>query len=137
MGADPVGERDRPAALAGSPVAWAPPAWEDGSGPSQAVTARDPFCAPLPPGPMAPCHVLQKETVFQSGSHAYRIPALLHLPQQKTLLAFAEKRVSKKDEHAELIVLRRGRYDASTCQVQVWRDEAAIAPLGTRGPRHP
>lgn len=73
------------------------------------------------PGPMASCSVLQKETVFQSGTHAYRIPALLYLPQQKTLLAFAEKRTSKKDEHAELIVLRRGSYDASAQQVQVRR----------------
>lgn len=57
--------------------------------------------------------------MFQSGDRAYRIPALLYLPQQKTLLAFAEKRMSKKDEHAELIVLRRGSYDASTHRVQV------------------
>ena len=81
---------------------------------------------------MAPCPVLQKERVFWSGTHSYRIPALLYLLQQKTLLAFAEKRVSKKDEHAELIVLRRGSYDASTHQVQVQQDEAARAPVGIR-----
>ena len=72
-----------------------------------------------PPSPMASCPVLQKERVFQLGADAYRIPALLYLPQQKTLLAFAEKRMSKKDEHAELIVLRRGSYDTSTHRVQV------------------
>lgn len=79
---------------------------------------------------MASCPVLQKERVFQSGTHAYRIPALLYLPQQKTLLAFAEKRLSKKDEHALLVVLRRGSYDASTHQVRVRQDEAAIAAPG-------
>lgn len=68
---------------------------------------------------MASFPVLQKEIMFQSGTHAYRIPALLYLPQHKTLLAFVEKRMSKKDEHAELIVLRRGSYDASTHHVQV------------------
>lgn len=76
---------------------------------------------------MASCPVLQKERVFESGAHAYRIPALLYLPPQKTLLAFAEKRMSKKDEHAELIVLRRGSYDASTHQVQVRQGEATAA----------
>lgn len=81
---------------------------------------------------MASCPVLQKERLFQSGTHAYRIPALLYLPQQKTLLAFAEKRLSKKDEHALLVVLRRGSYDASTHQVRVRRDEAAIAAPGMR-----
>lgn len=90
---------------------------------------------PVPPaGPMASCPVLQKESVFQSGAHAYRIPALLYIPQQKTLLAFAEKRRSKKDEHAELVVLRRGSYDVSTHQVRVRQDEL---PPGMWGPRHP
>lgn len=71
---------------------------------------------------MATCPVLQKETLFHTGVYTYRIPALLYLKKQKTLLAFSEKRVSKKDEHAELIVLRRGSYDAAAQQVQVRRD---------------
>ncbi|XP_015990218.2 sialidase-2 [Rousettus aegyptiacus] len=83
---------------------------------------------------MASCSVLQKETVFQSGTHAYRIPALLYLPQQKTLLAFAEKRTSKKDEHAELIVLRRGSYDASAQQVQ-WHAQEVVAQAQLEGHR--
>ena len=85
---------------------------------------------------MASCPVLQREWVFQSGAHIYRIPALLYLPQQKTLLAFAEERTSKKDEHAKLIVLRRGSYNASTCQVQVRPDRGTTALLGIQGPAH-
>lgn len=68
---------------------------------------------------MATCPVLQKETLFHTRDYAYRIPALLYLKKLKTLLAFAEKRVSKKDEHAEVIVLRRGSHNAATHQVQV------------------
>ena len=85
---------------------------------------------------MASCPVLQRERVFQSGAHVYRIPALLYLPQQKTLLAFAEERTSKKDEHAKLIVLRRGSYSASTRQVQVRPDRSTAALLGIQGPAH-
>lgn len=86
---------------------------------------------------MASCSVLQRERVFQSGAHAYRIPALLYLPRQKTLLAFAEKRTSKKDEHAELIVLRRGSYDASARKVQVRREGGGARFAGGAGTRHP
>ncbi|XP_045367542.1 sialidase-2 isoform X1 [Camelus bactrianus] len=85
-------------------------------------------------GPMVSCPNLQKETVFQAGAHAYRIPALLYLPQQKTLLAFAEKRTSKKDEHAKLIVLRRGSYDASAHQVQ-WHAQETVAQAQLKGHR--
>ncbi|XP_053454197.1 sialidase-2 [Nycticebus coucang] len=83
---------------------------------------------------MASGPVLQKERVFQSGAHAYRIPALLYLPEQKTLLAFVEKRMSKKDEHAELIVLRRGHYDASAHRVQ-WQAQEAVAQAQLDGHR--
>nr|XP_005574702.1 PREDICTED: sialidase-2 [Macaca fascicularis] len=84
---------------------------------------------------MASLPVLQKESVFQSGAaHAYRIPALLYLPGQQTLLAFAEQRASKKDEHAELIVLRRGGYDASTRQVQ-WQAQEVVAQAQLDGHR--
>uniref|UniRef100_A0A452H3B7 exo-alpha-sialidase n=1 Tax=Gopherus agassizii TaxID=38772 RepID=A0A452H3B7_9SAUR len=51
-----------------------------------------------------------KATLFhqdlQSGV-TYRIPALLYIPPD-TLLAFAEKRSSARDEDAEYLVLRRG-----------------------------
>ncbi|XP_062942901.1 sialidase-2 [Cynocephalus volans] len=83
---------------------------------------------------MATSPVLQKETLFQSGSHVYRIPALLYLPQQQTLLAFAERRASKKDEHTELIVLRRGDYDASTHQVQ-WQAQEVVTQAQLEGHR--
>lgn len=97
---------------------------------------------------MASSPSLQRDTLFQSGVHAYRIPALLYLPQQKTLLAFVEQRISKKDEHAEVIVMRRGSYDAATHRVQVGQGEAAAVGnpgavpssdgwcLESRGTRH-
>ncbi|XP_017193027.2 sialidase-2 [Oryctolagus cuniculus] len=83
---------------------------------------------------MATCPVLQRETLFQLGSHTYRIPALLFLPQQKTLLAFVERRGSKTDEHAELIVLRRGDYDAATHRVQ-WHAQEVVAQAQLEGHR--
>ncbi|CAM5074918.1 unnamed protein product [Eretmochelys imbricata] len=52
-----------------------------------------------------------KVTLFQRDPQSgvtYRIPALLYIPTD-TLLAFAEKRSSAKDEDAEYLVLRRGR----------------------------
>ncbi|XP_037377835.1 sialidase-2 [Talpa occidentalis] len=83
---------------------------------------------------MAPCPVLQREPVFQSGAHAYRIPALLYLPGQRALLAFAEKRMSKKDEHAEVIVLRRGDHDVSAQQVQ-WHTQEVVGAAQLEGHR--
>ncbi|NIG59870.1 sialidase-2 [Pontoporia blainvillei] len=83
---------------------------------------------------MASCPILQRERVFQLGAHAYRIPVLLYLPQQKTLPAFAEERTSKKDEHANLIVLRKGSYDASTHQVR-WHAQEAVAQAQMEGHR--
>ncbi|XP_008526053.1 sialidase-2 isoform X1 [Equus przewalskii] len=84
--------------------------------------------------PMASCPILQKEKVFQSGAHAYRIPALLYLPQQKTLLAFAEKRRDKRDEHAELIALRKGSYDVATHRV-LWHAEEVVTQAQLEGHR--
>ncbi|XP_008836328.1 sialidase-2 [Nannospalax galili] len=83
---------------------------------------------------METCPVLQRERLFHTGANAYRIPALLYLREQKTLLAFAEKRVSKKDEHAELIVLRRGGYDAATHQVQ-WQTQEVVTQAQLEGHR--
>ncbi|XP_039090494.1 sialidase-2 isoform X1 [Hyaena hyaena] len=88
----------------------------------------------LLPSPMASSPSLQRDTVFQSGVHAYRIPALLYLPQQKTLLAFVEQRISKKDEHAEVIVMRRGSYDAATHRVQ-WHAQEVVAQAQLEGHR--
>uniref|UniRef100_A0A8C6BGN2 exo-alpha-sialidase n=1 Tax=Monodon monoceros TaxID=40151 RepID=A0A8C6BGN2_MONMO len=97
------------------------------------------YLQPLPPFlakcfPMASCPILQRERVFQLGAHAYRIPALLYLPQQKTLLAFAGERTSKEDEYAKLIVLRKGSYDASTHQVR-WHAQEAVAQAQMEGHR--
>ncbi|XP_004577250.2 sialidase-2 [Ochotona princeps] len=75
---------------------------------------------------MATCPVLQRHTLFQSGRYVYRIPALLYLPRQKTLLAFVEKRSSKKDEHAELIVLCRGNYDMCSHRVE-WHAQEVVS----------
>lgn len=129
-----MGKEDRSPTSSTLPLEWAPSAWENSSAPSQDVTSGNSSLSALPPGPMASLPILQKERVFKSGAQAYRIPALLYLPQQKTLLAFAERRKSKKDEDAELIVLRRGSYNESTHHVQVRQDETTLALLGIRGP---
>ncbi|XP_006893595.1 PREDICTED: sialidase-2 [Elephantulus edwardii] len=84
--------------------------------------------------PLPSCPVLQRETLFRSDEYNYRIPALLYLPQQKTLLAFSERRLSKKDEHADLIVLRRGDHDTSTHQVQ-WQAPEVVAQAQLVGHR--
>lgn len=75
--------------------------------------------------------------MFQLGAHAYRIPALLYLPQQKTLLAFAEERTRKKDEHAKLTALRKGSHNSPTRRVRVRQEVAVVALLGIRRPAHP
>uniref|UniRef100_A0A674JX49 exo-alpha-sialidase n=1 Tax=Terrapene triunguis TaxID=2587831 RepID=A0A674JX49_9SAUR len=52
-----------------------------------------------------------KVTLFhqdQQSGVTYRVPALLYIPTD-TLLAFAEKRSSARDEDAEYLVLRQGR----------------------------
>ncbi|XP_065437901.1 sialidase-3-like isoform X1 [Chrysemys picta bellii] len=52
-----------------------------------------------------------KVTLFHQDPRSgvtYRVPALLYIPTD-TLLAFAEKRSSARDEDAEYLVLRRGR----------------------------
>nr|XP_045003120.1 sialidase-2 [Jaculus jaculus] len=83
---------------------------------------------------MATCPALQKERLFQQGAHVYRIPALLYLPEQRTLLAFAEKRLSRKDEEAEQIVLRRGDYDAAAHRVQ-WQAQEVVTQAQLEGYR--
>ncbi|KAG7271661.1 hypothetical protein CRUP_022278 [Coryphaenoides rupestris] len=44
----------------------------------------------------------------------YRIPALLYLPEGRVYVAFAEKRTSPSDNHAESLVMRRGTW--SPCE---------------------
>ncbi|XP_058155856.1 sialidase-2 [Dasypus novemcinctus] len=83
---------------------------------------------------MAPSPVLQKESLFQAGTHVYRIPALLYLPQRRSLLAFAEQRTSYKDEDADVIVLRRGEHDASTHRVR-WQDQEVVVQAQLEGHR--
>ncbi|XP_041922440.1 sialidase-3-like [Alosa sapidissima] len=46
--------------------------------------------------------------VFADKDHDFRIPALLYVKEWNTFLAFAEKRTSSKDEHAENLVMRKG-----------------------------
>ncbi|XP_035191030.1 sialidase-2 isoform X2 [Oxyura jamaicensis] len=74
---------------------------------------------------MASFPVLKQETLFQNGTWRYRIPALLYLPRFSIILAFAEERVDLRDEHAKLIVMRRGMYDPTTHHVQ-WNSMETI-----------
>ncbi|EHB13977.1 Sialidase-2 [Heterocephalus glaber] len=83
---------------------------------------------------METSQVLQREKLFQSGTHTYRIPALLYLPGQSTLLAFVEQRRSQKDEQADLIIMRRGAYDAATHRVQ-WQAQKVVAGAQLEGHR--
>uniref|UniRef100_A0A8C3XR82 exo-alpha-sialidase n=1 Tax=Chelydra serpentina TaxID=8475 RepID=A0A8C3XR82_CHESE len=61
------------------------------------------------------CPVLRWKEQRASGV-TYRIPALLHIPTD-TLLAFAEKRSSARDEDAECLVLRRGWKTGTSVEV--------------------
>ncbi|KAM6064458.1 sialidase-2 isoform 2-T4 [Theristicus caerulescens] len=74
---------------------------------------------------MASFPVLKQETLFQNGTWSYRIPALLYLPRFSIILAFAEEREDVVDEHAKLIVMRRGVYDPTTHSVQ-WNSMQTI-----------
>lgn len=68
---------------------------------------------------MASFPVLKQEILFRNGTWSYRIPALLYLPRFSIILAFAEEREDVVDEHAKLIVMRRGTYNPATHHVQV------------------
>ncbi|XP_042314784.1 sialidase-3-like [Sceloporus undulatus] len=60
-----------------------------------------------------------KVTLFHQDAPeglTYRIPALLYLPSESTFLVFAEKRSSFRDEHAEFLVMRRGKKDGMSVQ---------------------
>nr|XP_032827785.1 LOW QUALITY PROTEIN: sialidase-3-like [Petromyzon marinus] len=61
----------------------------------------------------------QTLTLYERGEGGltYRIPALLYLPQDRAALAFAERRSSPLDEHAEHLVVRR---------VKLAEDEAGV-----------
>ncbi|XP_025897380.1 sialidase-2 [Nothoprocta perdicaria] len=67
---------------------------------------------------MASLPILEQETLFQTGTWSYRIPALLYLPRSSTVLAFAEEREDVVDEHAKLIAVRRGVHDPASHHVQ-------------------
>uniref|UniRef100_A0A452H0M1 Uncharacterized protein n=1 Tax=Gopherus agassizii TaxID=38772 RepID=A0A452H0M1_9SAUR len=88
---------------------------------------------PLPPRPDKDVHSgalmsSGKATLFhqdlQSGV-TYRIPALLYIPPD-TLLAFAEKRSSARDEDAEYLVLRRGRKTGTSVERAAQEMEARL-----------
>ncbi|XP_078071489.1 sialidase-3-like [Mustelus asterias] len=61
----------------------------------------------------------------QENGFGYRIPALLHIPDTGTLLAFAEKRLGSKDEDADTLMLRRGTYKKSLKNFE-WEDVTPI-----------
>ncbi|XP_074046537.1 sialidase-2-like [Macrotis lagotis] len=84
--------------------------------------------------PMDTPPVLQREGLFHRGDQVYRIPALLYLEQHHTFLAFAEQRVSQADEKAKNIVLRRGKYQASTNQVK-WKEMEVVRTAQLPGHR--
>ncbi|XP_048021116.1 sialidase-4-like [Megalobrama amblycephala] len=48
----------------------------------------------------------------------YRIPALIYISEDQTYLAFAEKRKSEHDTHAELLVMRRGSWKDDKKEVE-------------------
>ncbi|XP_072920056.1 sialidase-2-like [Hemitrygon akajei] len=58
---------------------------------------------------MASSDSLHKTDLFKKQD-GFRIPALLHIPDSSILLAFAESRRGLKDESADLLYLRRGKY---------------------------
>ncbi|XP_051876579.1 sialidase-4-like [Pristis pectinata] len=55
----------------------------------------------------------------------YRIPALLHIPNSNTILAFAERRLGCYDENADVLYLRSGTYDKFSKDFQ-WEDAKPI-----------
>ncbi|KAM6317059.1 sialidase-3 [Aegotheles albertisi] len=105
---------------------------------SQAVTClqqrggdrEDP---PSPPPPGSPL-VFQRETLFQQENGVtFRIPALLCVPPPAdTLLAFAEKRSSPRDEDTEFLVLRRGHQHGSSVKWGPVEELSALVLPGRR-----
>uniref|UniRef100_A0A8V0ZSI8 exo-alpha-sialidase n=1 Tax=Gallus gallus TaxID=9031 RepID=A0A8V0ZSI8_CHICK len=83
---------------------------------------------------MASFPVLKQEILFRNGTWSYRIPALLYLPRFSIILAFAEEREDVVDEHAKLIVMRRGTYNPATHHVQ-WSGMETILSAQLEGHR--
>ncbi|NXX96106.1 NEUR3 protein, partial [Centropus bengalensis] len=75
---------------------------------------------------------LQEPLFWQAGGTTYRIPALLYIPPTGTLLAFAEKRSSAKDEDAKYLVLRRGRWRGSSVEWDPTEELSALVLPGRR-----
>ncbi|XP_077197302.1 sialidase-3-like [Paroedura picta] len=76
-----------------------------------------------------------KVTLFSqkaSGGVTYRIPALLLLPEESVLLAFAEERSSPRDEHARHLVMRRGRKEGMSVQ---WGPQESLMTASLPGYR--
>lgn len=64
----------------------------------------------------------QQSTVFLSSrEEVYRIPALHYDPDQKILLAFAEKRRTSNDASTEVLVMKTGALvkDEATLEISV------------------
>ncbi|XP_078420614.1 sialidase-4 [Cetorhinus maximus] len=62
----------------------------------------------------------------------YRIPALIYLPDSRTILAFAEERVRPADADANLLVLRRGK----VCRTHVeWEGMETLHSAHLKGHR--
>ncbi|KAG8445519.1 hypothetical protein GDO86_010329 [Hymenochirus boettgeri] len=62
----------------------------------------------------------------------YRVPALLYIPHWTTLLAFAEERLSADDAHANLLVLRRGKFYRNYVE---WEDMRVVEGANLPGYR--
>ncbi|NP_001265675.1 sialidase-4 [Xenopus tropicalis] len=79
-------------------------------------------------------HVPARTVLFEKEKNGvtYRVPALLYLPRWRTLLAFAEERLSADDAHANLIVLRRGIFYRNYVE---WEDMHAVEQASLPGHR--
>ncbi|XP_063296996.1 sialidase-4-like [Pelobates fuscus] len=70
-------------------------------------------------------HVPARTVLFEKEKNGvtYRVPALLYIPRWATMLAFAEERLSADDAHANLLVLRRGKFYRNYVE---WEDMRAV-----------
>ncbi|ROL47570.1 Sialidase-3 [Anabarilius grahami] len=59
-----------------------------------------------------------QEPVFTSKQVTYRIPALIYISEDQTYLAFAEKRKTKEDIDADMLVMRRGSWKDDKNEVE-------------------
>ncbi|ROL47572.1 Sialidase-3 [Anabarilius grahami] len=62
--------------------------------------------------------LLKQETALYSKHVTYRIPALIYISKDQTYLAFAEKRKTKNDTDAEVLVMKRGSWKDGKNEVE-------------------